>query len=57
VRADPVEGEKAGSVRCHEGDDELAGALELGIEELGAPSQLAQREAGGVADGAAGTGT
>ena len=57
VRADPVEGEKAGSVRGHEGDDELIKALELGVKELRAPSQLAQRDASGVADGAARTGT
>ena len=51
-----VEGEQPRGMRCHEGNDELAGALELGAEELRAPSQLAQRDTGGVADGAAGPG-
>ena len=34
-----------------EGADEPAGALELAAGELRAASQLAQRDAGGVADG------
>src|ERR1019366_2369372 len=55
--AAPREGEKAGSVRGHEGNDELVEAFELGVEELSAPSQLAQRDTGGIADGAARTGT
>jgi hypothetical protein len=54
---DPVEGEKAGGMRGHEGDDELVEAFDLGVEELRAPPQLAQRDAGGIADGAAGPGT
>ncbi len=45
VGADPVEGEEAGGMRCYEGDDELAGAFELGAGELSAPSELAQRDA------------
>jgi hypothetical protein len=57
VRADPVEGKKAGGMRPHAGDDELIETFELGAGELRAPSQLAQRDAGGVADGAAGPGT
>ncbi|HEX7270094.1 MAG TPA: hypothetical protein VF256_22090 [Streptosporangiaceae bacterium] len=44
-------------MRPHAGDDELIEAVELGAGELRAPSQLAQRDAGGVADGAAGPGT
>src|SRR5450631_317111 len=56
VGADPVEGEKAGSAGGGEGTDELVEALVLGAGELHAPSQLAQRDAGGVADGAAGPG-
>ena len=56
VGADPVEGEQAGGVRGDEGDDELVEAFELAVEELGAPSELAQRDAGGVADDVAGAG-
>jgi len=44
-------------MRPHEGDNELIEALKLRVEELRAPSQLAQRDAGGVADGTAGPGT
>ena len=40
-----------------EGADELVEALELAVEELRAASELAQRDAGGVADGAAGPGS
>ena len=50
----PVEGEKAGGVRGDEGNDELAGAFELAVEELRAPSQLPQRDADGVANHVAG---
>ena len=39
-----------------ERDDELAEAPELAVEEGGAPSQLAQRDPGGVSDSGAGTG-
>ncbi len=56
VGTDPVEGQKPGSVRGDKRDDELIEARQLGIKELGAPAQLAQREPGGVADGAAGAG-
>jgi hypothetical protein len=56
VGTDPVKGQQPGGVRGDEGDDELAGAFQLGAGELGAPSQLAQRDAGGIADRAAGTG-
>jgi hypothetical protein len=56
VGADPVEGEQPGGMGGDEGADELVEAFELGVEELCAPSQLAQRDAGGVADGAAGPG-
>jgi len=38
------------------GEDELVEALELAVEELGAPSQLAQRDPGGIPDSGAGTG-
>ena len=43
-------------MRGHQGDDELIEALHLGVEELGASAQLAQRQAGGIADRAARTG-
>ena len=56
VGPDPVEGEKPGGAGGDEGADELAGAFELAAGELCAPAQLAQRDAGGVADGAAGPG-
>jgi hypothetical protein len=56
VGADPVEGEHPRGVSGGEGADELAGARELGVGKLRAPSQLTQRDAGGVADGAAGPG-
>jgi hypothetical protein len=46
-------GARAGDER----DDELVEAFELAVEELGAPSQLAQRVAGGVADRIAGAGS
>jgi hypothetical protein len=52
-----VEGEQAWGVRCHEGDDELVEAAELAAGELGAPAQLPQRDAGGVADDVTRTGT
>src|SRR5712691_7693556 len=54
--ADAVQGEQAGSAGGDERDDQLVQALELAAGELGAPSQLAQRDPGGVADGAAGPG-
>ena len=57
MRPDSVEGEQPGGVGGDERDDELVEALELGVEELGAPSQFAQRDAGGVADDLAGAGT
>jgi hypothetical protein len=56
VGADPEEGEQPGGAGGDQGADELVEALELGVEELRAPAQLAQRDAGGVADGAAGPG-
>ena len=56
VGADAVEGQQARRVRCHQGDDELVEALELAVEELGAPAELPQRDASGVADDVAGTG-
>jgi hypothetical protein len=40
----------------HEGNDEFIEALEPAVEELRAPPQLAQRDPGGVADGATGPG-
>ena len=49
VGADPVQGQKAWGAGGDEGSDELVEALELAVEELGAPSQLAYRDAGGVA--------
>jgi hypothetical protein len=56
VRADAVQGEQGRGAGGHQRDDELVEALELAGWELGAPPQLAQRDAGGVADRAAGTG-
>jgi hypothetical protein len=56
VRADPVQGEQPGGAGGDEGDDKLVEALELAVEELRAPAQLAQREPGGVADDVAGPG-
>ena len=56
VGADPEEGDKAGSAGSDKGADEVIEAAELAVEELRAASQLAQRDAGGVADGAAGPG-
>ncbi len=50
------ESEQAGGAGGHEGDDERIEALQLGAGELSAPPQLAQRDAGGVADGAAAAG-
>ena len=38
VRPDPGEGEQARSTGGDEGDDELIEALELAVQELGAPS-------------------
>ena len=40
-------------MRCDERADEVIEAFDLAVEELRAPSQLAQRDAGGIADGAA----
>ena len=54
--ADSVEGEQAGGAGGHQRDDELVQALELAAEEPGAPPQLAQRDAGGVAGHIAGAG-
>ncbi len=56
MRANPVKSQKPRSARCDEGNDELVEALELAVEELGAPSQLAQGNAGGVAHHIAGPG-
>jgi hypothetical protein len=47
VGADAVQGEQAGCAGSDEGDDELVEPLDLAVEEFGAPSQLAQRDAGG----------
>ena len=51
-----VQGEQGRRPGGHQRDDELIQALELAVEELRAPAQLPQRDAGGVADGAARTG-
>jgi len=53
VGADPVEGEQPRGVVGDEGDEQLADAVDLVGEKLGASAQLAQRDAGGVADGVA----
>ncbi len=54
--ADPVQGQKAWGAGGDEGSDELIEALELAVEELGAPPQLAHRDAGGVTGYIAGAG-
>ena len=46
----PCRASRPGARAPDERDDELVEALELGVEELGAPPQLPQRDAGGVAD-------
>ncbi len=56
VRADPVQGEQAGGAGGDQGDDELVQALELAVQEHRAPSQLAQRDADGIARDVAGAG-
>jgi hypothetical protein len=57
LRADAVQGEQAGGASPDKRDDELIEALKLGIEELGAPSELPQRDAGGIAGHVASAGT
>src|SRR5216683_4846277 len=52
----PVQGGQAGGAGGDQRDDELVQAGELAGWELGAAPQLAQRDAGGVADGTAGPG-
>src|SRR5690348_11914763 len=54
--ADPVQGQKARGAGGDQGDDELVEAAELAIQELGTPSQFAQRDAGGVAGYVTGAG-
>jgi hypothetical protein len=56
VRAEPVEGQEPGGTGGHERDDQLVQALELGIEELRAPSQFAQRDTDGIRDDVTGPG-
>src|SRR5258708_4379225 len=56
VGADAVEGEQARGAGGHEGDDELVEAVELAAGEFGAPAELPQRDAGGVADDVTRTG-
>jgi hypothetical protein len=51
-----VQGEQAGGASGDERGNELVEALELAVEEFGAPAQLAQRDAGGGADDVAGPG-
>ncbi|MFY9928386.1 MAG: hypothetical protein WAK82_10315 [Streptosporangiaceae bacterium] len=51
--ADPVEGEQPGGAGSEERADELIEKPDLAVKELRAASQLTQRDAGGVADGAA----
>ena len=50
VGADTMQGEQPGGTSGDERADELIQVLELGVEEFRAPAQLAQRDAGGVAD-------
>ena len=56
VGTDPVQGEQARGAGSDEGDDELVQALELAVQELSASSQLAQRDADGIARDVAGAG-
>jgi hypothetical protein len=56
VGTDPVQGQKARGAGGDQGDDELVQALELATGELGAPSQLPQRDADGIAHDVAGAG-
>ena len=56
VGADTMQGEQTGDTSGDERDDELIQALELPVKELRAPSQLPQRDTGGVADDVAGPG-
>ena len=50
IGADAVQGKQAGRTAGHQGDDELIQVCELTAGELRSPSQLPQRDAGGVAD-------
>src|ERR1039457_6269429 len=56
VGADAVQGEQSGGVPGQQGHDEVVQARELAVQELRAPSQLAQRDPGVVADDRAGPG-
>ena len=56
VGADTMQGEQPGGTSGDERGDELIQALELPVEELRAPAQFPQRDAGGVADNVAGPG-
>jgi hypothetical protein len=53
IGADAVQGKQDRGAGSDEGNDELVQAIGLPVEELCAPPQLPQRDAGGVADGAA----
>ena len=52
----PCKASRPGARAVDQGDDELVEALELAVEELRAPSQLPQRDPGGIADDVAGPG-
>jgi hypothetical protein len=56
VGPDPVAAGEPGGTGGDQGDDELAGALELAAGEHGAPSQLAQRDPGGITGDVTGAG-
>ena len=56
ARAEPEYGEQARGAGSHQRDDELVQAAELAVQELGAPPQFPQRDAGGVAGDVAGAG-
>ena len=49
VGPDPVQGQEPGGADGDQRDDELVETLELAVQEHRAPSELAQRDAGGVA--------
>jgi hypothetical protein len=56
VGPDPVEDEEPGGAGGDQRDDELVEALELAAGELGASSQLPQRDPGGITGNVAGAG-
>ena len=56
VGADAMQGEQSRGAGRHQGNDELIEALELAVQEPGAPAQLPQRDPGGITDRGAAAG-